>query len=260
MLLAISVGNTHVTIGFTEGTRVVASSTAKTDTKKTDLEYTFDLLNALEETGINREDITGGVISSVVPQLSLIIVNVVQRLFHFTPYLVSAKKQHSLKIDIDHPTSLGANLLADAAAVKAEFGYPAVFIDMGAATSIGVLGESGAYTGGAILPGMYTSVRRLFASADGLSDLVLTGAETVLGKETLVSVNSGVLFGSASMLDGMLDKIFAELHLGESVPVVITGHIATLVLPHMKHRCILKEHLALEGLSLLYYEHEEGKK
>lgn len=266
MIVALSVGNAHVTIGLMNREKALFIDHADTDVRKTDLEYSFDIMRVFSAHNVDLSEVTGGVVSSVVPQLSLIMATAVERVFHFVPYLVSAKKQHSLKIDIEHPSSLGANLLADAVAVKKYYGTPAVLVDMGTATSIGVLDRNAVYKGGAIVPGLGSGIRALIGGTAALPPLRLTGAETVLAVDTPVCINSGSVYGNAAMIDGMINRMIAELreeapeHAADDFKIVMTGRLSELVAPNMRHKVILDEALTLKGLSLLYEEKKEAEK
>ena len=252
MIFTINVGNRHVEIGLMEGNETVLHDFVRTDLKKTPLEYAFDLLTVLEKHGIPAEQVTGGIISSVVPQVSLILAQAAERVFGVTPFIASVRKQHSLQIALDDPNTLGTNLLADAVAAKAFYGCPAVFVDMGTATAIGVIDAEGVYQGGVIMPGLQTSVDALFGGTAALPEMGLSKASTVFSRETADCINAGALFGGAGALDGMLDRLTEEL--GDNPVVIMSGSPAELLRPYLTHETVLDPDLTMKGLSLLYEE------
>ena len=255
MIFTINVGNRHVEIGLMESHEPVLHDFVDTDVRKTALEYALDLLRVLERNGFSPENATGGIVSSVVPQLSLILAQAAERVFGVTPYVASVRKQHSLQIALDDPNTLGTNLLADAVAVRAFYGCPAIFADLGTATAVGVLDAEGIYQGGVIMPGLQTSVNALFGGTAALPALKLTEASTVFSRETVACINAGALFGGAGALDGMLDRLAEEL--GAEPQVILTGRPAELLLPHLEHHAVYDPALTLKGLSLLYEERQK---
>ena len=258
MIFTLNVGNRQVEIGLMEQHETVLHDFVCTDLRKTALEYALDLLNVLEKHGATSENVTGGIVSSVVPQLSLILAQAAERVFGISPFIASVRKQHSLKIALDDPNTLGTNLLSDAVAVKAFYGCPAIFVDMGTATAIGVIDQEGVYQGGVIMPGLQSAVNALFGGTAALPAIRLTEASTVLGRETVSCINAGAIFGGAGAIDGMLDRLAAELN--DEPRIVVTGRLAELLLPHLEHQAVYDPSLTLKGLSLLYEERlREGK-
>ena len=252
MIFAINIGNRQVEIGLMEDHEAVLHAFFETDLRKTPLEYAFDLLNVLESHGVSPEEVTGGIISSVVPQVSLILAQASERVFGVTPFIASVRKQHSLRIALDDPNTLGTNLLADAAAVKVFYGCPAVFVDMGTATAIGVIDADGVYQGGVLMPGLQTSVNALFGGTAALPSIRLTEASTVFARETVCCINSGALYGASGAIDGMVDRLMEEL--GNKARIICTGRPAELLLPYLEHEVLYDPALTLKGLSLLYEE------
>ena len=255
MIFTIIVGNRHVAIGLMEGHEPLLQEFVPTDQRKTALEFAFDFMGVLERHKIDRSCLTGGIISSVVPQLSLTMAQAAERAFGVTPFIASVRKQHSLSIALDDPNTLGTNLLADAVAVRNYYGSPAIFTDMGTATAIGVINREGVYQGGVIMPGLQTSVNALFGGTAALPSLHLTEASTVLARETVSCINSGTLYGAAGALDGMLDRLSEEL--GETPVFVMTGRPAELVAPYLQHQTIHDSALTMKGLGLLFEERQK---
>lgn len=262
MVLTIGIGNAHVEIACVEGDFVLFSESTETDVRKTDLEYAFDIMHAFRKHGVSIKEPKGAVISSSVPQVSIIVADAVKRVFSFSPCIASAKKQRLLKIDLESPASLGTSLLSDAVAVKYLYGCPAILIDMGTATSIGVLKPDGSYAGGAILPGLQSSVNALIGGTAALPKLEITEARSVLGRETVSCINAGVLYGNAGMVDGLLTRMIAEMQLkeneGSAVRIVMTGKLSALLAPYLKHSVTVDPYLRAKGLYLLYKDRKEA--
>lgn len=265
MIIALNIGNSHIAIGLMEGEKARFIEYADTHLEKTDLEYAIDIMAALKKHNVSPSDVSGGIISSAVPAITIILATAVTRVFSFAPYVISGRKQNYVKVCLDNPTSLGGNLLADAACIKKHYPLPAILIDMGTATSIGVLNPDGDYIGGALLPGMAASFKALTKKTSTLPDLRITGSETLLAKETSVCINTGAIYGTQSTLDGMIDRIFAELQeeypeiQKEALSIVMTGRLSALVLPHMKHKVVYDPLLTMKGLSVLYDDRKGGE-
>lgn len=252
MIFTVIVGNRHVEIGLMKDHEPLLQAYVPTDQRKTALEFAFDLMHVLEAQGVDPQHVKGGIISSVVPQLSLTMAQAAERVFGITPFIASVKKQRSLTIALDDPNTLGTNLLADALAVRKYYGAPAIFADMGTATAVGVIDGAGVYQGGVIMPGLQTSVNALFGGTAALPSLQLTEASTVFGRETVACINAGTLFGAAGALDGMLDRLSEEL--GEVPVYITTGRPAELIAPYLSHQTVHDPALTMKGLALLYEE------
>lgn len=251
MLLAVDVGNTQTHIGVFSGEELVAQWRTHTDRTRTadELALTFGQFLSLNQLTFDRE-ISGVVVSSVVPPLTAAIREMVERYFGFPPVVVEPGIRTGMPIHIDNPGELGADRICNAVAGYALVGGPLIVIDFGTATTFDVISQRGEYLGGAIAPGVQVSADALAQAAARLPRVELLAPRTVIGKSTIESTRSGVLLGAASMVDGMVERIRAEMK-GE-VQVVGTGGLAPLVLEHCTIKSRVEPVLTLTGLRILY--------
>ena len=250
MLFAIDMGNSNIVLGCMEGKNILFEERISTNHKKTDLEYTIDFKNMFELHGIKPEEITGSILSSVVPPLTECICSAVKKLVGIEPLVVGPGVKNGLHITIDNPAQLGADLVVDAVAGSAEHKPPPAVIDMGTATTISVLNEKGQYIGGMILPGLRTALDSLVAGTSQLPKISLDGPKKVIGSNTIDCMKSGVIEGNAACLDGLLERIEEEL--GMPVTAIATGGLSGVVVPHCKKKIELDSHLLLKGLRIIY--------
>lgn len=271
MILAIDMGNTNIVIGCIDDDKVYFEERLATDLSKTELEYVVVFKTVLELYGIDSKSISGAIISSVVPQLVNIIRSAVEKLIDITPMVVGPGVKTGLNILMDEPRRVGSDLIVDAVAAIKEYGAPVIVIDMGTATTMSVVDAKGNYVGGVILPGIRVSLDALVSKTAQLSRISLEAPGHVIGKNTLDCMKSGVIYGNASCIDGMIDRLADELGapLAEksggagSVRVVATGGLAGVIVPECRHKILIDEALLLKGLKIIYDKNielrEEGK-
>ena len=250
MLLALDVGNTNVTIGVYDGEELLFVSRMATDSARMEDQYAIELLDILGLHKVDREAITGAVLSSVVPKLTEYISAAVKRIFGFRPLVVSYESLEGLKISIRHPETTGPDLIAGYVAAKELYGCPCIVIDMGTATTITVIDKEGALLGGGIVPGVGISLDALTSRAALLSSISLDTPAHVIGRDTVECLQSGMVYGTTSMLDGFCDRIEEEL--GYPCRVVATGGLAGQVVRCCRRRVELSDTLLLDGLKLIY--------
>ena len=250
MLLALDVGNTNVTIGVYDGEELLFVSRMATDSARMEDQYAIELLDILGLHKEDREAITGAVLSSVVPKLTEYISAAVKRIFGFRPLVVSYESLEGLKISIRHPETTGPDLIAGYVAAKELYGCPCIVIDMGTATTITVIDKEGALLGGGIVPGVGISLDALTSRAALLSSISLDTPAHVIGRDTVECLQSGMVYGTASMLDGFCDRIEEEL--GYPCRVVATGGLAGQVVRCCRRKVELSDTLLLDGLKLIY--------
>lgn len=251
MLLAIDVGNTQTHIGVFSREEIAAQWRTHTERTRTadELALTFRQFLSMNHLSFDHQ-ITGVVISSVVPSLTAAIREMVERYFHFSPVVVEPGTRTGMPILIDNPGELGADRICNSVAAYALAGGSLIVIDFGTATTFDVIGQRGEYLGGAIAPGVQVSADALAQAAARLPRVELISPRSVIGKSTIESVRSGVLVGAAAMVDGMVDRIRAEMK-GEP-QVVATGGLAPLVLEHCIAKARFEPTLTLTGLRILY--------
>lgn len=250
MILAVDMGNTNIVIGCIDDERTYFVERMSTDLSKTELEYAISIKNVLELYHIKGEDLEGVIISSVVPPLVNILKRACKKVVNKKPMLVGPGIKTGLNILMDNPAQVGSDLIVSAVAGIKEYKAPFIFIDMGTATTIFVVDEKGNYIGGAILPGMNISLNALVANTSQLSKISLDEPRRVIGKNTAESMKSGMVFGNASCIDGMIDRILDEL--GYPAKVLATGGLAEVVIPHCRHEIIIDDALLLKGLKIIY--------
>ena len=250
MILAIDVGNTNIVIGTADRDKIYFIERISTNRKKSDLEYMIDIHNILEDHGISKQDIEGSVMSSVVPQINNYLTRAVERILGKKPLLVGPGIKTGIEIATDNPAATGADRVADVVAACAEYPLPLVTIDMGTATTITVVDKDRRLIGGLILPGVKISMNALTTEASQLSGISLEAPKKLLGTNTKDAMKRGIINGTAVMLDGIIDRIEAEM--GSPVTVVATGGMSNRIIPYTNHGIIHDDNLLLKGLYILY--------
>lgn len=250
MILAIDMGNTNIVVGGIDDSQTYFIERLTTDKNKTDLEYAINLKNILEIHHVAKEDIEGSIISSVVPPLNSTLISAVRKIFGKTPLMVGAGMKTGINILMDNPKAVGADRIVNAVAAVREHEAPLIIIDMGTATTLCVIDRAGNYTGGAILPGLKLSLDSLSSRTAQLPFISLEIPGKVVGKNTIDSMRSGIMYGTASMLDGLIDRIEEEI--GEKTTVIATGGLSRFVIPLCRRQIIYDDALLLKGLLILY--------
>lgn len=256
MILAIDIGNTNIVLGCLNSEEdIMFVERLSTDRTKTVLEYTISIKNVLEIYNIHPENLEGSVISSVVPQVTNMIRESVQKVTGRDPVVVGPGVKNGLHIKMDNPAQVGSDLIVDAVAGIHKYKAPLIIIDMGTATTICVVDREQNYIGGMILPGVRGSLDSLVSRASQLSNISLEAPKRLIGKNTIECMQSGIIHGNAACLDGMIDRIEDEL--GEKATVLATGGIAGVIIPHCRHEIILDDALLLKGLLLIYMKNRK---
>lgn len=250
MILAIDMGNTNIVIGGIDSEQTYFVERVTTDRVKTALEYAVSIKNILEIHEVDKKKIEGAIVSSVVPPLNATISSAVKKIFGFRPMLVGSGMKTGLNIIMDNPKTVGSDLIVDAVAALKDYPGPIVIIDMGTATTMCVVDQSGNYIGGAILPGLKVSLESLSSRTAQLPSISLDIPKKVIGKNTIDCMRSGIMYGNAGMIDGILDRMEEEL--GEPPTVLATGGLSRFVVPLCRHKIIYDEALLLKGLLILY--------
>ena len=250
MILAIDAGNTTIVIGCIEGDEVLFMERLTTKLKRTRTEFTISIKSILRLHNIDESSITGAIVSSVVPQIVDDVTDSVKALTGVEVLRVGPGIKTGLNIVIDNPAQLGSDLLADGVAAAAKYGAPVIVIDMGTATTVSLIEEGDKYVGGIILPGVVTSFDALVANTSLLQSVGIEAPGSVLGKNTIDCLKSGLIFGNAAAIDGLIDRIEEEK--GLEMKIVATGGISHKVIPYCRHEIVLDEELLIYGLKLLY--------
>lgn len=254
MLLVLDVGNTNITLGVFDDDRLVVESRIATNLKKMEDEYAMIFMDILKLYHLRREDITGAIFSSVVPTLDRPIRHAIRKVADVTPLQVGPGTKSGINIRIDNPRQLGADLLVGAVAAVAKYGAPCLVWDLGTATKVSVVDKDGAYRGGIIMPGVRTSLDSLSNAAALLPSVSIDTPPAVIGTNTVDCMASGTVFGTACTIDGLTDRIEAEL--GYPTHIVATGGLAGDIIPQCRREIPVDSSLLLEGLRLIYQKNQ----
>ena len=250
MVLAIDIGNSNIMLGGFEGDDLTFVVTMSTEINKTADEYASKILGVLAIHNAVGKAVTGAIISSVVPPLNAAIKKAVRLLWGIDALTVGPGVKTGLNIHCDTPSSVGSDLICACVAAHNIYGSPSLIIDMGTATKMTVVNAKGAFTGVSIIPGVLMGLNALSDQTAQLPKVEPTAPKNVIGKNTSDSMRSGIIFGNAAMIDGMIDRINEEI--GAVLPVYATGGVAHLIIPHCKHTITTDEHLVLKGLHIIY--------
>ncbi|MDO4518896.1 MAG: type III pantothenate kinase [Eubacteriales bacterium] len=250
MILAIDIGNTNIVIGCIDEKDTYCIERLSTNRKKTELEYAMDIKAVLDIHQIHPDEIEGGIVSSVVPQITNIAKLAAEKVLKREVLVLAAGTKTGMNIQMDNPASLGADLVADAVAGIKGYPVPQIIIDIGTATTLSVIDEKKRYIGGMILPGPRISLDALTSNASQLSGISIEAPKRIIGKNTIECMKSGILYSNAAAIDGMIERIEDEL--GQKTTVIATGGLAKRIIPHCKREIILNEDLLLKGLLIIY--------
>lgn len=258
MLLVVDIGNTHIVLGGYDGDELKFVSRISTNMRKTVDEYASKLRSVLTLHGASSQTIDGCIISSVVPPISATMKEAIKLVYEVDPIIVSPGIKTGLNLYVDNPASVGADLICASVGAKARYKMPAAIIDMGTATKIIILDESGTFIGVTISPGVEIGLKALSGGTAQLPQIDLSEKPVLIGKNTIECMRSGVVFGSAAMIDGMIDRFEAEL--GVSLTKIATGGLAGVIIPNCKHKIEINPSLVLEGLKIIYEKNQKTKK
>ncbi len=250
MLLAIDIGNTNITLGVYDDDRLLFTSRLATDKRRTGDQYAIEIRDVMRLNGFDTDTVEDAIICSVVPTVSEAVSAAISKLCGIVPLLLGPGVRTGLNIKIDDPAQLGADLAAGAVGALAEYTMPCVVIDLGTATTISVLDKNGCFLGGAIAAGVGLTLKALCENTAQLPSINITAPKSVVGTNTVDCMKSGLVFGTAAMIDGLLDRI-ADM-LGETPTVVATGGLSKEIIEHCKTDIIYNENLLLDGLYQIY--------
>lgn len=250
MLLAVDIGNTNITLGTFSESSLSFTARLATNSNMTSDQYAIEIKNILALHGLDYKEIKASIISSVVPVLSSTFKKAVATLCNITPLVVGPGLKTGLNIKIDNPAQLGADLVVGAVAAISRYPLPCVIIDMGTASTVSVIDKNGQFLGGVIAAGVRLTLKALAENTSQLPSVDITAPKSVIGKNTVDSMRSGLVFGAASMLDGLIERIADELQ--ENPTVVATGGLSKEIITHCKKDIIYNENLLLDGLKEIY--------
>lgn len=259
LLLALDVGNTHVTAGALAGADILTRWRLGTDRNKTEDEYGLFLYQLFSISGLNPHDVDGVVIASVVPPLTSILEKLSRRYFGQDPLMIRAGMDVGMKVCYDNPLEVGADRVVNAVAAYTLYGGPCIVVDFGTATTFDVVSAQGEYLGGAIAPGILTATEALFSKASKLPRIDLVDPGRAIGKNTVASMQAGIVYGFAGQVDALVRRIRSEL--AAEAPAIATGGLGALVAAQSETISRVDPDLTLIGLRLIYerYQRLQGK-
>lgn len=250
MLLAIDVGNTNIKFGLFDGSQMRTRWRVATDRERLADEYAVLLLNLFATEEIPRDAVTGCVLSSVVPGLTEVFTEVAQRRLHVEPLVVGPRVQTRMFVSTDYPAEVGADLITNALAAREVYGAPVIVIGFGTATTFTAVNAAGALEGVAIAPGVITGAESLFQRTAQLPQVALARPAQAIGKNTIHSIQAGLVFGFAGLVEGIVTRMKAEL--GGQAHVVATGGLAPLIAREAPSVEAVEPDLTLIGLRIIW--------
>lgn len=255
MILAVDIGNSNIVIGGLKEQEILFEARLRTDATKTSDEYCIDLKMILEVYHVDVAKVEGSIISSVVPQVLNSMKTALRKLTGMDTLVVGPGLKTGLNIKIENPAQTGADLVVGCVAALREYQPPMIVIDMGTATTMIALDATGAFIGGCIAPGVKISMDALTGRTALLPGLQLDQPKKAIGRNTIDCMRSGIMMGSACMLDGMVQRMEEEM--GSKATVVVTGGIAKFVIPMCRTPMNYEKDLLLKGLWILYQDNKK---
>jgi type III pantothenate kinase len=258
VLLAIDVGNTNIVFGVYEDKKLINNWRISTDRNKTSDEYGILFEQIFRFHGLCTEDVDDVIISSVVPPIMHTLITMSIKYFGKKPMLIEPGIKTGINIKYDDPRELGADRIVNAVAAYNKYGGPLIIVDFGTAITFCVISKNGDYLGGAIAPGIKISSEALFSRTSKLPKVELVKPKNVIGKNTVNSIQSGLIYGYVGLVDYIIERIIDELkEEGEVKNIIATGGFASLIGTESKYINRIDKLLTLEGLRIIY---EKNKK
>jgi type III pantothenate kinase len=250
MLLAVDVGNTQTVLGLYEGDGLIESWRVATEAERTGDEVAALVTRLLELRDLAFADVTGVCLSSSVPLLVRAYVDVAERYARAPILVLGPGTRTGLPILYDDPREVGPDRIANAVAARERYGAPCIVVDFGTSTNFDAVSNGGEFVGGVLAPGIETSMEALFQRAARLTKVEFAEPRSVIGKTTASALQSGVVYGFAGQVDGIVKRMRGEL--GDAAPVIATGGLAELIAPHSETIDRVDSLLTLEGLRLVW--------
>ncbi len=257
MLITVDIGNTYISFGGYKEKELLFVSDIVTESKKSSDQYAVEIGNIMKLYNIDHRDVSGGIISSVVPELTHVIKGAIAKLCNVECLVVGPGVKSGININIENPAQLGADTVAEAVAVAEKYPCPAVICDLGTATVLGIIDKNKSFSGVIIAAGVGTTSEAFSKNTALLPHVSIDLPKRLIGKNTVNSVQSGLIYGTAAMIDGLVLRI--ERELGEKTTVVATGKMTEKIIPHCDRDIIIADYLVFEGLRLIYEKNIEEK-
>ena len=251
MILTIDVGNTNITCGVFQGDEIAASFRITPKMPRTSDEYGMMLLNLLEQNDIHPTEIKDAIICSVVPNVMHSLRGGLVKYFHITPIVVEAGIKTGIRIVTPNPQQIGADRIVDAVGAYEIYGGPVLVIDFGTATTYDYVDESGAFQGGITAPGIRISAKALWEDAAKLPEIEIKKPASILGKDTITSMQAGLVYGQIGQTEYIINRVKAEVGL-ENIKTVVTGGLGRIIANETDAVDIYDPNLTLKGINLVY--------
>lgn len=259
MLLALEVGNTNTVLGLFEGEVLVADWRMETHHQRMSDEWAALLITLMGHRGYKLPDIDAAILSSVVPPVTTALRRMAEEYLHVGLLIVEPGIKTGVKVNIDNPREAGADRIVNTLAAHVRYGGPAIVVDFGTATTFDVVSPDGEYLGGAIAPGINVAAEALFRYTAQLRRIELVAPRSSIGKNTVHAMQSGVVWGYISLVEGMVGRIKRDMgEMGAGAKVIATGGLARLIAEHTDCVDIVDVNLTLDGLRLIYELNREG--
>ena len=250
MILALDIGNTNIVLGCIDNNNIYFEGRLATDLGKTEMEYAVLFKNILDIYNVDLSGLEGAILSSVVPPLNPVLKNAIHAVTGFIPLDVNIHCNTGLKLDVDHAEEIGSDLIVATVAALEEYKPPVIIIDMGTATTFWVIDQNGVPCGGAFMPGVQISQDALSARTSQLPSISFSDLGNVIGRNTVDCMKSGMIYGTAAMIDGMSARFREEL--GCDAPIIATGGLSREIVTHCRLPVQFDDTLLLDGLRLLW--------
>ncbi len=264
MILALDAGNTNICVGCIDENGPLMTARVATDRMKTEDEYAVILGSILQMNRIRPEEITGAIISSVVPPINRMLMLAAEMVIGKTPILIRPGIRTGLKLMVDNPDTLGSDRIVDTVAAYHLYGKAArktaIVVDMGTMTTLSVVSKNQEFLGGIICPGIRISQRALAQNTSQLPSISLEAPAHAIGKNTVECMKSGAIFATAAMVDGLIRRISRELGEAEPPLVILTGGMSKRIAPYCREKVIVDGDLLLKGLWILYQKNAPAKR
>ncbi len=254
MILTVDIGNTNMVLSCCEGQKILFTERLSTAPAQTTSEYAIIIKLILDLNRIDAAALKGAILSSVVPPLTNQICDAIYKVIGIRPLVVGPGLKTGLNIAIDNPAEVGSDLVVTAVASLAEHEAPLIILDLGTASTISVIDQNRNYIGGMIMPGIKGSLNSLVSETSQLPSISLEAPKRLIGRNTDEAMKSGLIYGNASCVDGMIDRIEEELK--QKTSVIATGGLAGVIIPHCRHQIFLDEDLLTKGLLILYAKNQ----
>ena len=255
MILAIDVGNSNIVLGCIDEGKILNTVSIQTNDGCSAVEYAIKLKDILALYDIDPKGFDGAIMSSVVPQLTGALQEAVRILTGVKCLVVGPGMKTGMNVRIDDPGTLAGDLVVGSVAATNYYGTPCIVLDMGTATTMVVIDQKGSYIGGAILAGVKLSLNALASGTSLLPDISISAPKKCIATNTVDSMRSGAVYGTAAMIDGMVERMEAEL--GMECRIIATGGLARFITPLCKREIICDDDLLLKGLWFLYQKNKK---